>query len=105
MVKREVALHFALRSDDYVEVGILVGEIVVRGAGWLARMLRESCPPWLQEVLLVAERRLPMALATAHYTGGVLRVYRLGQLWLVLEGVSDHYVALDFALEVRRFNP
>jgi hypothetical protein len=34
--------------------------------------------------LLVAERRLPMALATAHYTGGVLRIYRLGQPWVVL---------------------
>jgi hypothetical protein len=68
-------------------------------------MVRESCPPWLQEVLLVAERRLPMALATAHYTGGVLRIYRLGQPWLVLEGVSDHYVAIDFAAEVRRFRP
>jgi hypothetical protein len=56
-------------------------------------------------VLLVAERRLPMALATAHYTGGVLRIYRLGQPWLVLEGVSDHYVAIDFAAEVRRFRP
>ncbi len=68
-------------------------------------MLRESCPQWLQEALLVAERRLPMALATAHDTGGVLRIYRLGQPWLVLEGVIDHYVAIDFAAEVRRFNP
>ncbi len=80
MVNRELALHFALRSDDNVEVGI-DGDIVVRRAGWLARMLRESCPHWLQEVLLVAERRLPMAFATAHYTGGVLRIYRLGQPW------------------------
>ena len=103
MVNRELALHFALRSDDGVEVGILGGNILVRRGGWLARALRESCPPWLQEVLLVAERRLPMALATAHYTGGVLRVYRLGQPWLVLEGVCDHYVAIDFAAEVRRF--
>jgi hypothetical protein len=69
MVNRELALHFALRSDDGVEVGILGGDIVERRAGLLARMLRKSCPPWLQEVLLVAERRLPMALATAHYTG------------------------------------
>jgi hypothetical protein len=46
-----------------------------------------------------------MALATAHYTGGVLRIYRLGQPWLVLEGVSDHYVAIDFAAEVRPFRP
>ena len=28
-----------------------------------------------------------------------------GQPWLVLEGVSDHYVAIDFADEVRRFRP
>ncbi len=100
MVNRELALHFALRSDDNVEVGILGGDIVVRRGGWLARSLRESCPHWLQEVLWVAER-----LATAHYTGGVLRIYRLGQPWLVLEGVSDHYVAIDFAAEVRRFRP
>ena len=53
-------------------------------------MLRESCPPWLERVLLVRERRLPMTPATAHYTGGVPRIYRLGQPWLVLEGVSDH---------------
>jgi hypothetical protein len=105
MVNRELALHFALRSDDGIEVGILGGDIVARRAGWLAQMLRESCPTWLQEVLLVAERRLPMALASAHYTGGVLRIYRLGQPWLVLDGVSDHYVAIDFANEARRFRP
>ncbi len=99
VVNRELALHFALRSDDNVEVAIL--DIVVRRAGWLARALRESCPAWLQEVLLVAERRLPMALVNAHYGGGVLRIYRLGQPWLVLEGVSIHYVAIDFAAEVR----
>jgi hypothetical protein len=57
----EPALHFALRSDDGVEVGILGGDVVVRRAGWRARMPRESCPRWLQEVLLVAEGRLPMA--------------------------------------------
>jgi hypothetical protein len=45
MVNREPAVHFALRSHDNVEVGILGGNIVVRRAGWLARMLRESCPP------------------------------------------------------------
>lgn len=56
----------------------------MRHAGWLAPILRESCPRWLQEVLLVAERRLPMALATAPCTGGVLRIYRLGQPWVVL---------------------
>jgi hypothetical protein len=32
-------------------------------------------------------------------------ICRLGQPWLVLEGVSDHYVAIDFAAEVRRFRP
>jgi len=78
---------------------------VVHRGGWLAGMVRESCSSCLQEVLLGTERRLPMALATAHYTGGVLRIYRLGQPWLVLEGVSDHYVAIDFAGEVRRFRP
>jgi hypothetical protein len=51
MENREPAVHFALRSDDNVEVGILGGDIVVRRAGWLARALRESCPPWLPEVL------------------------------------------------------
>jgi hypothetical protein len=105
MVNRELALHVALRSDDGVEVANLGGDIVVRRAGWLARMLRESCPPWPQEVLLVAERRLPMAVATAHYTGGDLRTYRLGQPWLVQEGVGDHYLATDFAAAVRRFQP
>ena len=75
----------------------------MRHAGWLSRMLRESCPRWLQEVLLVDVRRLPKALAIAHSTGGVLRIHRLGQPWFVLEGVSDHYVAIDFAAEVRRF--
>jgi len=71
----EPAARHALRarSDDGVEVGILGGDIVVSRGGWVAGMLRESCPPWLQEVLLVAERRLPMALATAHYAGGVLQ--------------------------------
>ncbi len=97
-------LSFAVRAGD-VEVGILGGEIVARRAGWLADAIRESCPPWLQAFLLVREHRLPLAVATAHYTGGVLRIYRLGQPWLVLEGASDHYVAIDFAAEVRRFQP
>ena len=97
-------LSYAVRSGD-VEVGIVGAEIVARRAGWLARMLRESCPPWLQTALMVREHRLPLGGATAHYTGGVLRIYRLGQPWLVLEGVSDHYVAIDFAAEVRRFRP
>jgi hypothetical protein len=48
--RRDLALHFALRSDDHIEVGILGGDIVVRRAGWLARAPRESCPRWLQEV-------------------------------------------------------
>ena len=39
-------------------------------------MLRESCPTWLQDVLPVADRRLPMALAMAHCTGGMMRIYR-----------------------------
>jgi hypothetical protein len=46
-VNRELARHFALRSDDGVEVGILGGDIVVGRAGWLARAMRESCPSWL----------------------------------------------------------
>jgi hypothetical protein len=85
-------------------VGILGGDIVVRRAGWLAR-LRDHCTAWLREVLFVAERRLPMALATPHYAGGVLHICRPGQPWVVLEGVSDHYVAIDFAAGVRRFQP
>jgi hypothetical protein len=60
-VNRELAWHFALRSDGDVEVGILGGDIVVRRTGWLGRMLRESCPRWLQEVLLVAKQGLPIA--------------------------------------------
>ena len=44
MVNRELALHFALRSDNGVEVGILGGDIVVRRAGWLARCCG-SCAP------------------------------------------------------------
>jgi hypothetical protein len=105
MVNRELALHFPLRSDVNVEVGILDGDIVVCRTGWLERMLREACPAWLREVLLVSERRLPMPVATARYRGGVLRIHRLGQPWLVLEGISDHYVAIRFAAEVRRFQP
>jgi hypothetical protein len=46
MVNRELALHFALRSNDGVEVGMPGGDLVVRRAGWLARMLRGSCPRW-----------------------------------------------------------
>ncbi len=40
--------------------------------------------------LFWGEQRLPVVLATAHYTGGVLRIYRMGQPWWTLEGVSDH---------------
>jgi hypothetical protein len=76
-VNRQLALHFALRPADNVEVGGLGGDIVARRAGRLARALRESCPRWLQEVLVVAQRPLPMAPATAHYTGGVLDVVDL----------------------------
>jgi hypothetical protein len=32
-VKREIALHYALRSDDHVEFGILGGDTIVRRAG------------------------------------------------------------------------
>jgi hypothetical protein len=39
----------------------------------LARTLRESCRRWLQEVLLVAERRLPATFARARYTIWVRR--------------------------------
>lgn len=49
------------------DAGILRGDIVVRRAGWLARALRESCRRRLHWVLLYAERRLAMALATAYY--------------------------------------
>jgi hypothetical protein len=42
-------LSFAVRSGD-IEVGILDGQIVVRRAAWWARMLRESCQPWLHAV-------------------------------------------------------
>lgn len=38
-MNRELALHFALRSDDNVELGILGGDSAARRAGWLARAL------------------------------------------------------------------
>jgi hypothetical protein len=95
-------LSYSVRSGD-IEVGIVGVEIVIQRAGWVASMLRESCPTWLQTALTIRELRLPLAVATAHYSDGVLRIYRLGEPWLVLEGVSDHYVAMDFAEEVRRF--
>ena len=84
----ERPLSFAVRSQG-IEVGIVGAEIAVRRTGWPAQMLRQSCPTWLQGVLMVQEQRLPLAIATAHYSGGVLRIYKLGQLWLVLEGVDD----------------
>ncbi len=55
--------------------------------------IRRSCPPWLQAFLLVREHRATARRGNAHYTGGVLCIYCLGQPWLVLEGVSDHYVS------------
>ena len=86
-----------------VEVGILGAEIVVRAP---ANTWDSFTKFGLRGLLFgggVTEVRLPMAVATAHYSGGVLRVYELGQPWLILEGVHDHYVATDFAEEVRRF--
>lgn len=56
MVNRELALHFALRPDDGVEVGVLGGDVVVRRAG--RRMLQEACARWLQEVSW-SQRRSP----------------------------------------------
>jgi len=41
-VNREIALHFALGSDDNVAVGIIGGDIVVRRGGWLAWPWRAS---------------------------------------------------------------
>lgn len=54
MVNRELAPRVALRSDDNVDVGFLGGGIVSRRGGCLTGMLREACPAWLQEVLVVA---------------------------------------------------
>lgn len=65
MAHREVAPHFARRSDDGVEVGILGAASSCARACWLARMLRESCPRWLLEVPLLAERPAPRASAAA----------------------------------------
>ena len=67
-------------------------------------MLRDSGPEWLQRFLTVGETRIPMAAASAHYSGGVLRVYRLGEPWCILEGVDNHYMALDLVEEVHRVN-
>jgi hypothetical protein len=96
-------LSFTVRSRN-VEVGILGAEIVVRAP---ANSWGSFLEFGLRGLLFgggVREARIQLAVATAHYTGGVLRVYRLGQPWLILEGVDDHYVAIDFAEEVRRFN-
>jgi hypothetical protein len=89
-------LRFGVRSGD-IEVGIVGSEIVVRRVGLAADLFSAIG-------LLDREQRLPMALATAHYTGGVLRIYRSGQPWLVLDGVRDHYIAMDLAEEIRRFS-
>lgn len=98
---REYPLSFAVRSGN-VEVGILGDTIVVRRISLLAQLFEELGIVGLQRWLR-GEQRLPLAVATAQYTGGVLRIYRMGQPWWVLEGVSEHYVAIDFAAEVRRF--
>jgi hypothetical protein len=42
---QDLALHFAVRSDEGVEVGVMGGDIVVRHAGLLARAPREACTP------------------------------------------------------------
>jgi hypothetical protein len=76
-------LSFAVRSGK-VEVGILGAEIVVRDHGFTwGRLLRDGLH-FLAEGG-ATEARIPLSVATAHYSGGVLRVYRLGQPWLVLE--------------------
>jgi fructose-specific phosphotransferase system IIC component len=79
----------------------LGGDIVVRRAGWPAGVLPDMVAGG------AVRRRAAVADGAGDRapTGGVLRIYRLGQPWLVLEGVSDHYVAIDFAAEVRRFKP
>jgi hypothetical protein len=68
-------------------------------------MLRESCPPWPETILFVREYWPPIGLAAAQSSGGVRRIYRLGQAWLALEAVSDHNVAIDFAAGMPRFKP
>src|SRR5215467_14577356 len=70
-------------------------------AGWQARMLR------VVTGLAAGSARGRGAAAADGARDGPLhrrmvRIYRLGQPWLVLEGVSDRYVAIDFAAEVRR---
>ncbi len=98
---RDYPLSFAIRSGN-VEIGVLGDTIVVRRVSLLAQLFGELGMFGLER-LFRGEQRLPLVLATAHYTGGVLRIYRMGQPWWTLEGVSDHYVAIDFAAEVRRF--
>jgi hypothetical protein len=99
----EQQLTFAVRAEG-LEVGIRGSHVIFRRAGSFAQMLREFCPTWMQVVLTLDEVRLAMAAATAHYSGGVLRVYRLGEPWHFLESVDNHYVALDFVEEVHRVN-
>lgn len=99
---RQSPVIYAARSKPGSTSGTLGGDLVVRRAGRLVRMLRESCRPGCREVLLGAGRRLARALAIAHCMGAALRMYRIGQPWAVLEGVSDHYVAIDFTAAARR---
>jgi hypothetical protein len=101
MVGRDAPLSFAVRSGEY-ELGILGGHLVVRRTGTFARLA------WALEAtelanLLTREDSLPIADASVHYSGGVLRIYRLGQPLMVLAVAADqHYVAVDLAEEVRR---
>jgi hypothetical protein len=59
-----------------IEVGILGDSIVVRRISLLAQLFGELGMFGLQR-LLRAEQRLPLVPATAHHTGGVLRIYRV----------------------------
>lgn len=59
----------------------------------------EHVPAWLGH----GPVRIPLVQASAHFTHGVLRVYRNGEPWLVPdEGVEDSFIALDFEEEIRR---
>ena len=73
---RGYTLSYAVRTGGF-EIGLRGGHVVVRRAGWFAEMLRNWCPEWLQH-FLTGKMRIPTAAASAHYSGGVLRVYRLG---------------------------
>lgn len=98
----EYRLSFVVRAGD-VEVGIRGGDLVVRRTGPLAQLLRELGIFGLLQLLYGRQDRIPLALASVHYTGGVLRIYRSGQPWMVIDRVEDHYVAMDLAEEIRRF--